>query len=155
RLLVAAAIGVGEQHLERAEALVAAGADVIVIDSAHGHSRGVIEMTRQVKQKFPEVELVAGNVSTAEGTRDLIMAGADAVKIGQGPGSICTTRVVAGIGVPQITAVFQCAWEAKKHQVPIIADGGIRYSGDVVKALAAGAGTVMIGGLFAGTEESP
>src|SRR5690606_22784585 len=155
RLLVAAAIGVGDPHLERAEALVAAGVDVLVIDSAHGHSRGVIDMTRRVKQAFPQIDVIAGNVSTAEGTRALIEAGADAVKVGQGPGSICTTRVVAGIGVPQITAVFHCAREADRHDVPVIADGGIRYSGDIVKAIAAGASTVMIGGLFAGTEESP
>jgi len=155
RLLVAAAIGVGDAHMERAEALVAAGVDVLVIDSAHGHSRGVIEMTRRVKQAFPHVDLVAGNVSTAEGTRALIEAGADAVKVGQGPGSICTTRVVAGIGVPQITAVYYSAREADRYGVPVIADGGIRYSGDIVKAIAAGASSVMIGGLFAGTEESP
>lgn len=155
RLLVAAAVGVGDAHMERAEALVAAGVDVLVIDSAHGHSRGVIDMTRRVKQAFPHVDVIAGNVSTAEGTRALIEAGADAVKVGQGPGSICTTRVVAGIGVPQITAVFHSAREADRHGVPVIADGGIRYSGDVVKAIAAGGSTVMIGGLFAGTEESP
>lgn len=155
RLLVAAAIGVGKHQMERAEALVAAGVDVLVIDSAHGHSQGVIEMTRMVKQAFPHVELISGNVTTAEGTQALIDAGADAVKVGQGGGSICTTRLVAGIGVPQVTAVMECAQQAKKSGVPIISDGGIRYSGDITKAIAAGASSVMIGGLFAGTEESP
>ncbi len=155
RLLVAAAVGVGEGSLERAEALVAAGVDAIVVDTAHGHSRNVLEFTRRLKQTFPDVDVVAGNVATAEGTRALIEAGANVVKVGIGPGSICTTRVIAGIGVPQFTAVLNCAAEAARHGVGIIADGGIKYSGDITKALAAGARTVMIGGLFAGTEESP
>lgn len=156
RLLAAAAIGVGDAHKERAEALVAAGVDVLVVDSAHGHSKGVIEMTRWLKQTFRDrVEVISGNVTTAEGTQALIDAGADAVKVGQGGGSICTTRLVAGIGVPQLTAVIQCARQAEKSGVPVISDGGIRYSGDITKALAAGASSVMIGSLFAGTEESP
>lgn len=155
RLLVGAAIGVGPAHMERAEALVAAGVDVLVIDSAHGHSKGAIEMTRWVKQRFKDIDVIAGNVTTAEGTQALIDAGADAVKVGQGGGSICTTRVVAGIGVPQLTAVMECARQADKSGVPVISDGGIRYSGDITKAIAAGASSVMIGGLFAGTEESP
>ncbi|MDE0041199.1 MAG: IMP dehydrogenase, partial [Candidatus Poribacteria bacterium] len=126
-----------------------------VIDTAHGQARSVIEMTRQVKVRFPNVEVIVGNVVTVEGTRELIEAGADAVKVGMGPGSICTTRVIAGIGVPQITAIYDCAREANKYDVPIIADGGIRYSGDIAKAIGAGASSVMIGSLFAGTEESP
>ena len=155
RLRVAAAVGVTPDTLERVEVLKKAGVDAIVIDSAHGHSRGVIETLKAIKRRFPELEVIAGNVATAEGTRDLILAGADAVKVGIGPGSICTTRVVAGIGVPQITAVFDCAREAAKENIPIIADGGIKYSGDITKALAAGASTVMLGNLLAGTEESP
>ncbi|HLS89333.1 MAG TPA: IMP dehydrogenase [Sphingobacteriaceae bacterium] len=155
RLLAAAAVGVGPDTMERAEALVAAGVDALAVDSAHGHSTNVIEMTRRLKERWPDLPLIAGNVSTAEGTRALIEAGADAVKVGQGPGSICTTRVVAGIGVPQITAVYDCAREADKYGVPVIADGGIRFSGDITKALAAGASTVMVGSLFAGTEEAP
>jgi len=155
RLLCGAAVGVGRDTQERVEALVAAGVDVIVVDSAHGHSKGVIETVRAIRERFPHVELVAGNVATAEGARALIEAGADAVKVGVGPGSICTTRVVAGIGVPQLTAVFDASREADKHGVPVIADGGIKWSGDVVKALAAGASSVMIGSLFAGTDESP
>lgn len=155
RLLVAAAAGVGADMADRIDAVVAAKVDVIVLDTAHGHSRGVIEAVRHIKQKYPEVELIAGNVATADATRDLIEAGADAVKVGIGPGSICTTRVIAGIGVPQITAVYDCANAARKHNIPVIADGGIKYSGDVVKAIAAGASIVMIGNLFAGTEESP
>ena len=135
--------------------MVNARVDVLVLDTAHGHSKGVIEMVRVLKNRFPETQVIAGNVATAEATRDLIEAGADAIKVGIGPGSICTTRVVAGIGVPQITAVMNCAEEADKSGIPIIADGGIKFSGDIVKALAAGAQIVMIGSLFAGTEESP
>lgn len=155
RLLVAAAVGVAADTMERVEALVTAGVDGIVVDTAHGHSRNVIEITRKIKRSFSNVVLVSGNVATAEGTRALIEAGADAVKVGVGPGSICTTRVIAGIGVPQITAIFDCANEAARSGVPVIADGGIKYSGDITKALAAGAAAVMIGSLFAGTEESP
>jgi len=155
RLRVGATIGVTSDTLQRAEALVNARVDVLVLDTAHGHSKGVIEMVRVLKDRFPETQVIAGNVATAEATRDLIEAGADAIKVGIGPGSICTTRVVAGIGVPQITAVMNCAEEADKSGIPIIADGGIKFSGDIVKALAAGAQIVMIGSLFAGTEESP
>jgi len=155
RLLVAAAVGVGVDGMERVDALVYAKVDVIVVDTAHGHSRSVIEMVQKVKKKYPDIEVIAGNVATAEGTRDLIAAGADAVKVGIGPGSICTTRVVAGAGVPQITAIYECAAEASRSGVPIIADGGVKYSGDITKAIAAGADVVMIGSLFAGTEESP
>lgn len=155
RLLVAAAVGVGGDCLERVEALVAARVDVIVVDTAHGHSAGVLATVRRIKEAFPSVDVVGGNVATGEGTRALIEAGADAIKVGVGPGSICTTRVVAGIGVPQITAVFDAYLAAKPAGVPIIADGGVRWSGDVVKAIAAGASSVMLGSLFAGTEESP
>jgi len=155
RLLCAAAVGVGEDRERRVDALLKAGCDVIVVDTAHGHSRGVLDAVRDTKKNFPGIELVAGNVATAEGTRALIKAGVDAVKVGIGPGSICTTRVVAGVGVPQLTAVDDCAREADRADVPIISDGGIKYSGDIVKALAAGASTVMIGSLFAGTEEAP
>jgi IMP dehydrogenase len=155
RLRVGAAIGVTPDTMQRAEALIKAGVDVIVLDTAHGHSRGVIESVAAFKKQFPETQLIAGNVATAEATRDLIEAGADAIKVGIGPGSICTTRVVAGIGVPQVTAVMDCAEEAEKFGIPVIADGGIKFSGDIVKALAAGARIVMIGSLFAGTEESP
>jgi IMP dehydrogenase len=155
RLRCGAAIGVARDTMERADALVAAGVDVLVIDTAHGHSQGVLDMVRHVRQRFTEVNLVAGNVATAEGTRALIDQGVDAVKVGIGAGSICTTRIVAGIGVPMITAITECARAAAPHDVPIIADGGIRYSGDITKALAVGASTVMIGNLFAGTDESP
>jgi IMP dehydrogenase len=155
RLLVGAAVGIAQDTMERVEALVAAKVDVITVDTAHGHSIGVINMLRQIKKKFPDVQVIAGNVATAEATRELIQAGADCVKVGIGPGSICTTRVVAGVGVPQITAVMNCAQEADKHGIPIIADGGIKYSGDIVKAIAAGASVVMVGSLLAGTEESP
>ncbi|ABB13667.1 MULTISPECIES: IMP dehydrogenase [Carboxydothermus] len=155
RLRVAAAVGVSRDMMDRVKALVEAKVDAIVVDTAHGHSRGVLEAVYKIKSKYPEVELVAGNVATAEATEDLIKAGADAVKVGIGPGSICTTRVVAGIGVPQITAILDCAEVAMKYDVPIIADGGIKYSGDITKALAAGADTVMLGSLLAGTEESP
>ncbi len=156
RLLVAAAVGVGPDREARVDALARAGVDVIVIDTAHGHSRGVLEAVRDTRKNWAgRFELVAGNVATAEATRALVDAGVDAVKVGIGPGSICTTRVVAGVGVPQITAIDDCARAAAAAGVPIIADGGVKYSGDVVKALAAGASTVMIGSLFAGTEESP
>ncbi len=155
RLRIGAAIGVGLDNLDRADELVKAGVDVIVIDSAHGHSKAVIETTRAVKRKHPTTPLIVGNVATAEGTRDLIAAGADCVKVGMGPGSACTTRVVAGVGVPQISAVMECAAAAAREGIPIIADGGIKYSGDLVKALAAGAHSVMLGNLLAGTEESP
>ncbi len=154
RLRVGAAVGVGEEAMIRAALLVEAGTDVLAIDTAHGHTRTVIETLVNLKKNF-KIEVVAGNVATPEGTEDLISAGADAVKVGIGPGSICTTRIIAGTGVPQITAVMECFNVAKKHRVPIIADGGIKFSGDVVKALAAGAHSVMIGGLFAGTDESP
>ncbi|WP_028307281.1 IMP dehydrogenase [Desulfitibacter alkalitolerans] len=155
RLRVAAAVGVGGDTNERVQELVVHKVDAIVIDTAHGHSRGVVETVRLIKIKYPELQVVAGNVATAEATEDLARAGADAIKVGVGPGSICTTRVIAGIGVPQVTAIYDCYMAAKKYDLPVIADGGIRYSGDVVKALAAGANTVMIGSLFAGTEESP
>ncbi|NOK34423.1 IMP dehydrogenase [Corallococcus exercitus] len=155
RLLCAAAVGVSADREARIDALVKAGVDVIVVDTAHGHSKGVIEGVRDTRRNFKGFDLIAGNVATAEGTRALIEAGVDAVKVGIGPGSICTTRVVAGVGVPQVTAVDDCAREADKHGIPIISDGGIKYSGDIVKALAAGASSVMIGSLFAGTEESP
>ena len=155
RLRVGAAIGVGQDNIDRAEELLRAGVDVVVVDSAHGHSKAVLETTRAVKQRHPNLPLIVGNVATADGTRDLIAAGADGVKVGMGPGSACTTRVVAGVGVPQISAIFECASVASKEGVPIIADGGIKYSGDVVKALAAGANSVMVGNLLAGTEESP
>lgn len=155
RLLVGAAVSVGKDFYPRVEALVNAHADLIVVDTAHGHSEGVIQAVREVRRLYPDIQLVAGNVATAAGTRALIEAGVNAVKVGIGPGSICTTRVVAGIGVPQITAVYDCASAARGTGVPIIADGGIKYSGDIVKAIAAGASTVMVGSLLAGTEESP
>jgi IMP dehydrogenase len=155
RLRVGAAIGATGDFLERAAELVRARVDVLVIDTAHGHTTRVLEALRQVKRKFPDVDVVVGNVSTAEATRELIAAGADGVKVGQGPGSICTTRVVTGAGVPQITAIMECARAARDTGVPIIADGGIRFSGDITKAIAAGADCVMIGSLFAGTDESP
>ena len=155
RLRVGAAVGVRKDTLERVEELKKAGVDVVVIDTAHGHSRGVIDMLRKIKRKFPELDVIAGNVATAEATKELIKAGADAVKVGIGPGSICTTRVVTGVGVPQITAIMNCAQVAMRYDVPIIADGGIKQTGDIAKAIAAGADSVMIGSLFAGTEESP
>jgi IMP dehydrogenase len=155
RLRVAAAVGVGRDGAERAKALVAAGVDAIVIDTAHGHSRGVIETTRELRAAHPELAILAGNVATAEATAALADAGADAVKVGIGPGSICTTRVVAGVGVPQITAIAACARAAAERGVLVVADGGIKYSGDVTKAIAAGAHSVMIGSLLAGTDESP
>src|SRR5438132_2368544 len=155
RLRCGAAIGVARDTMERAEALVAANVDVLVIDTAHGHSQGVLDMVRRVRHRFPDIDLVAGNVATAEGTHALIAEGVDAVKVGIGAGSICTTRIVAGIGVPMITAIMDCARAADAHNIPVIADGGIRFSGDVTKALAVGASTTMIGNLFAGTDESP
>ena len=155
RLLVGAAIGVTPDVLDRVAALVEVGADVLCLDSAHGHSRNILECVMRIKSLYPDVQLVAGNVATAEGTRALIEAGADCVKIGIGPGSICTTRVVAGIGVPQVTAVFDAAQVAAEYGVPIIADGGIKYSGDIAKAIAAGGNVVMLGSLLAGCEESP
>jgi len=155
RLRCGAAIGVGPDALERAEALVAAGVDVIVVDTAHGHSRTVLETVRELRRCHADLPVIGGNVATAEGTEALIKAGVSGVKVGVGPGSICTTRVVAGVGVPQLTAILESATTAARFDVPIVADGGIKYSGDVVKALAAGAGTVMIGSLFAGTDEAP
>jgi len=155
RMCVGAAVGPGADRAERVSALVEAGVDVLVVDTAHGHSKGVVDAVAAIKKEHPDVQLVAGNVATADATKMLIEAGVDAVKVGIGPGSICTTRVVAGIGVPQITAIADCARVGNDHGVPIIADGGIKFSGDVVKAIAAGASTVMIGSLFAGTEESP
>jgi IMP dehydrogenase len=155
RLRVGAALGPGPDADERAEALVAAGVDVLVVDTAHGHSRGVLDAVKKIKRRFPQTDLIAGNVATAEAVEALVDAGADAVKVGIGPGSICTTRVVAGVGVPQITAISDCARAADRHGIPIVADGGIKYSGDVTKAIAAGAWSVMIGSLFAGTDEAP
>jgi IMP dehydrogenase len=155
RLRVGAAIGASADFLERAQELVKRKADVLAVDTAHGHSERVLEVVRIVKSKMPDVQLLAGNVATFEGARDLIALGADGIKVGIGPGSICTTRVVSGAGVPQITAIAECARAAREAGVPLIADGGIKYSGDVTKALAAGADCVMIGSLFAGTEESP
>ena len=155
RLRVGAAIGTGKNGLDRASALIDANVDVIVIDTAHGHSKGVLEATKQFKKKYPTVNLIAGNIATATAAKDLIEAGADGLKIGIGPGSICTTRVVTGVGVPQIYAITEVAKVASKFNIPVIADGGIKYSGDVAKAIASGADSVMIGGLFAGTDESP
>src|SRR5580658_9751996 len=155
RLRVGAAIGTGPDRRERTAALVGAGVDVLVIDTAHGHSRGVLEAVRATKKEFPGLRIIAGNVATADATEALIDAGVDGVKVGIGPGSICTTRVVAGVGVPQITAVSDCARVADRHDVPVIADGGVKHSGDVTKAIAAGASSVMVGSLFAGTDESP
>jgi len=155
RLMVAAAVGITPDDMVRVDGLVRANVDAIVVDTAHGHSLNVLNFVAKVKEKYPEVSVIAGNVATAEGTRDLIKAGADAVKVGIGPGSICTTRVVAGVGVPQITAIYDCSQEAAVHGIPIIADGGIKYSGDITKAIAAGADAVMLGSVLAGTEESP
>ncbi len=157
RLLVGAAVGAGGDYIERAEALVKAGVDVIIIDTAHGHSQGVLNAVKRLRTELKsfDFQLIAGNVATAEAVKALAEAGADAVKVGIGPGSICTTRIIAGIGVPQFSAVLECAAEGKRLGIPIIADGGIKFSGDIVKALAAGAGTVMIGSLFAGTDETP
>ena len=155
RLLCGAAIGATADVLERAAALVEAGVDLLALDSAHGHSHNILKAVEKVKAAFPNISLIAGNVATAEGTKALIDAGADCVKVGIGPGSICTTRVVAGIGVPQVTAVYDSANEAAKHGISVIADGGIKYSGEIVKAIAAGASAVMVGSLIAGCEESP
>jgi IMP dehydrogenase len=155
RLRVGAAVGVSSDTIERARALVDAHVDILAVDSSHGHSEGVLKTVETLRSEFPDMPIMAGNVVSAEGTRDLISAGADCVKIGVGPGSICTTRIVTGAGVPQITAILECSEEAKKHDSYIVADGGIKYSGDMAKALAAGADSVMIGSLFAGTKESP
>lgn len=155
RLLVGAAVGASRDALERASELVKAGVDVIAVDSAHGHHKHIIETVRKLRVQFPELVIIAGNVATGEGTRDLIEAGASIIKVGMGPGSICTTRIIAGIGVPQITAIYDCATVARQYDVPIIADGGVKYSGDITKAIAAGADAIMIGSLFAGCEESP
>ena len=155
RLRVGAALGVGPEEAERAKALIDAGVDLLVVDSAHGHSNMVLKTVSLLKEQFPETEVIGGNIVTAEAARDLVAAGADAVKVGVGPGAICTTRVVAGVGVPQLTAIMDVAEVCKEHGVPVIADGGIKYSGDIAKALAGGADSVMIGSLFAGTEESP
>ena len=155
RLLVGAAIGTGGDTEARAHALVEAGVDVLVVDTAHGHSKGVIERVAWVKKQFSQVQVIAGNIATAEAAKALADVGVDAVKVGIGPGSICTTRIIAGVGVPQLSAISEVAQAVQAARIPVIADGGIRYSGDVAKAIAAGANTVMIGGLFAGTEESP
>lgn len=155
RLLVGAAVGVTADAMTRIDALVKAQVDAIVLDTAHGHSQGVIDKVKEVRAKYPSLNIIAGNVATAEATKALIEAGANVVKVGIGPGSICTTRVVAGVGVPQLTAVYDCATEARKHGIPVIADGGVKYSGDMVKALAAGAHVVMLGSMFAGVAESP
>src|SRR6476659_4287027 len=155
RLRCGAAVGVARDTVERAEALVAAHVDALVVDTAHGHAQGVLDMVRQLRRRFPDVDVIAGNVATAEATEALIALGVDAVKVGIGAGSICTTRIIAGIGVPMITSVMECARAAAPHDIPVIADGGIRFSGDVTKAIAVGASTVMIGNLLAGTDESP
>ncbi len=155
RLLVGAAVGVSADREERVERLIKAGVDIIVVDTAHGHSRRVRETIEEIRKTYPDCVMIAGNVATAEGTEFLARAGVDAVKVGVGPGSICTTRIVAGVGVPQLTAIQECSRVARKYDIPVIADGGVKYSGDITKALAAGAETVMIGGLFAGTDESP
>mgnify|MGYP000859104902 FL=1 len=155
RLLVGAAVGITDDMMERVDALVEANVDVITLDTAHGHSKNVISSVKKIKEKYPDLQIIAGNVATADATRDLIEAGVDCIKVGIGPGSICTTRVVTGIGVPQITAIIDCSKEARKHNIPIIADGGIKYSGDITKALASGANVIMAGSLFAGAEETP
>ncbi|NTW51837.1 MAG: IMP dehydrogenase [Chlorobiaceae bacterium] len=155
RLRAGAAVGIRANTLSRVKALVEAGVDVIAVDTAHGHSQAVLDMVSSIKKAYPELQIIAGNVATAEAVRDLVKAGADAVKVGIGPGSICTTRVVAGVGMPQLTAIMKCAEEAAKTGTPIIADGGIKYSGDIAKAIAAGADTIMMGSIFAGTDESP
>ena len=155
RLLCGASVGITKDMMDRVDALVKANVDVITLDTAHGHSKGVMDGVRKIKAKYPELQIIAGNVATAEATRDLIEAGADCVKVGIGPGSICTTRIVAGVGVPQLTAVMDCAEEGRKHGIPVIADGGLKYSGDIVKALAGGASVAMMGSMFAGCEESP
>ena len=155
RLRVGAAVGVGENRLEHVERLKDVGVDVVVVDSAHGHSKNVIEAVREIKGTFPDLNVIAGNVATQEGAKALIEAGADAIKVGVGPGSICTTRIVAGVGVPQLTAIHNCAQMAESHGIPVIADGGIKFSGDLTKAIGAGASSVMVGSLLAGTDESP
>lgn len=155
KLMVGAAVGVGKKSFERIKSLIEAGADILIIDTAHGHSKMVQEKVKEVKEKYPEIPLIAGNVATFEGARDLVKMGADGIKVGVGPGSICTTRVVSGVGVPQITAILDTFRACQKYGVPLISDGGIRYSGDLTKALAAGASAVMIGGLLAGTDECP
>ena len=155
RLLCGASVGITADMMDRVKALYEAGVDVITLDTAHGHSMGVINGVKTIKKAYPDLQIIAGNIATAEATRDLIEAGADCVKVGIGPGSICTTRVVAGVGVPQLTAVMDCAEEGRKYGVPVIADGGLKYSGDIVKALAAGASVAMMGSLFAGCEEAP
>ncbi len=155
RLRVGAAVGVSADTEERVDALIEASVDVIVVDTAHGHTKGVCEVIRSIRKRYPDIDIIGGNVATAEGTEALIKAGVDAVKVGMGPGSICTTRIIAGVGVPQITAIMECKGVASRHGIPVIADGGIKYSGDITKAIAAGAGSVMIGSLFAGTDESP
>ena len=155
RLLVGAAVGVGQNFLDRVAALVDAKVDIVAVDTAHGHNSGVLDAVKKIKEKFPDLQLIAGNVATAAATRDLIEAGADVVKVGIGPGSICTTRVVAGIGVPQITAIMDCAEMADKYGKRIIGDGGVKYSGDIVKGIAAGASAIMMGSMLAGTKEAP
>lgn len=155
RLMVGAAVGVTSDVLDRIEALVEQKVDVVVVDTAHGHSKGVVELVKKIKEKFSKVQLIVGNVATGEATVELIKAGADAIKVGIGPGSICTTRIVAGIGVPQVTAIYDCAEAAKPYGIPVIADGGIKYSGDIVKSIGAGANVCMLGSMFAGCEESP
>ena len=155
RLRVGAAIGIGREGVERAEILIKAGVDVLVVDTAHGHSLGVTKVVKEIKKTFPAMPLIAGNIASAEAVEDLIDAGVDGLKVGMGPGSICTTRIVAGAGVPQITAIARCAPAARKRGIPVVSDGGIKFSGDITKAIAAGASSVMIGGIFAGTDESP
>jgi IMP dehydrogenase len=155
RLRVGAAIGIAPDHMERIEALIKSGVDIITLDTAHGHSKGVIDTLKRIKQAFPDLDVIAGNVATAEGSKALVDAGADAVKVGVGPGSICTTRVIAGIGVPQLTAIYEASKSIKGSGVPVVADGGIKHTGDIVKAIAAGADSVMAGSLFAGVEEAP
>ena len=155
RLLCGASVGITKDMMDRVDALVKANVDVITLDTAHGHSKGVMDGVRKIKAKYPDLQIIAGNIATAEATRDLIEAGADCVKVGIGPGSICTTRIVAGVGVPQLTAVMDCAEEGRKYGVPVIADGGLKYSGDIVKALAGGASVAMMGSMFAGCEEAP
>jgi IMP dehydrogenase len=155
RLRVGAAIGPGKDREARVEALIKAGVDVLVVDTAHGHSKDVIETVLDIKENYPDIQIIAGNVATREGVLALIKAGADGVKVGVGPGSICTTRIIAGVGVPQLSAIMEAAEVSKKYGVPIIADGGIKFSGDITKAIAAGASSVMIGNLFAGTDETP
>jgi len=155
RLMVGAAVGVAKDTKDRAAALIDAGVDILVVDTAHGHSRGVIKTIQMLKSSYPEMEIIGGNIATAEAAEDIIAAGADAIKVGMGPGSICTSRVIAGTGVPQLSAIMNCAVIAQKHEVPLIADGGIKQTGDIAKAIAAGADTVMLGNMLAGTEESP